>query len=65
MGRLDRILRMIAGLALLAVPFLSTFSALTITAFIAGAVLAGTAAVGTCPIYTLFGWNTCRIGASE
>lgn len=54
-GGLDRILRIVAGLALIA---------LTLTGQIGlwgwvGLVLAGTALVGFCPAYTLLGINTC------
>ena len=58
-GGLDRILRIVAGLALIA---------LTLTGQIGlwgwvGLVPLGTALLGFCPAYTLLGINTCPMKA--
>jgi hypothetical protein len=59
-GNIDRALRIIIGLALLA----SAYEALTGVwiwlAAAVGAVLTVTALIGICPAYSLFGINTCR-----
>mgnify|MGYP001604578587 CR=1 FL=1 len=54
-GGIDRILRIVVGLALVA---------LTLTGSIGvwgwlGLVLVGTAAIGFCPLYPLLGLNSC------
>lgn len=56
-GGMDRILRIIIGLALIA---------LTVTGTIGvwgwlGVVLLATGAIGWCPPYAIFGWNTCSM----
>jgi Protein of unknown function (DUF2892) len=60
MGSLDRMLRAIAGLVLLYVSYTGMFSSWAWAGYVVGAVLLVTAAVGMCPLYTLFGWNTCE-----
>lgn len=65
-GTIDRILRLLVGLALVAIPFLvdpATFGAPAVRyAVIAvGAVLILTAAVRFCPLYRLVGMRTCRV----
>jgi Protein of unknown function (DUF2892) len=62
MGNLDRGLRAIVGLVLLYLAYIGMFSTWAwagYAAYVVGAVLLVTAAVGMCPLYTLFGWNTC------
>jgi hypothetical protein len=54
-GGMDRILRIVVGLVLIG---------LTLTGNIGvwgwlGVVLVATGAIGWCPPYALFGWNTC------
>ena len=59
---LDRIVR--AGLAVVAVVgalLAGVSSAVGIGALVVGAVLAGTAATGFCPLYRLLGISTCRV----
>ena len=56
-GGIDHILRIVIGLALIG---------LTVTGTIGvwgwlGLVLVATGAVGWCPRYALFGWNTCTL----
>ncbi len=54
-GSTDRLIRAIAGIAIIAagVYFQSWWGAV-------GAVLLGTAAIGWCPPYSLLGINSCR-----
>ena len=62
-GSLDRALRAIAGLILIALPFitgLGDFSlALSIAAVALGAVMLAVAASRVCPVYSLLGIKTC------
>ncbi|MBI5667096.1 MAG: DUF2892 domain-containing protein [Chloroflexi bacterium] len=55
-GNVDRIARLILGIAVIAAGFAvqSWLGAL-------GLIFIGTALVGFCPIYTLFGINTCPV----
>lgn len=55
-GSLDRILRIVVGLALLSLVFLGPQ---TLWGLI-GLVPLLTGALGTCPAYSLVGLNTCR-----
>ncbi|MFT7723510.1 MAG: DUF2892 domain-containing protein [Roseateles sp.] len=55
-GTLDRSLRVIAGLALIALAATSTVGAWGWL----GVVPLATGAAGFCPLYTLLGINTCR-----
>lgn len=66
MGSLDRILR-----AALLAPLLGVVAALVgattpvgIVALVAAVVMLATAAAGSCPLYRLFGVDTCRAGTS-
>lgn len=54
-GGLDRILRIVAGLVLIALAFTGTIGA---WGWI-GIVPLGTALFGFCPLYTVLGLNTC------
>lgn len=63
-GSLDRIVRIIAGIILAAVPFvfadaLAGWGAWRFALVGVGAVLLGTALLRFCPAYTLFGLRTC------
>lgn len=68
-GSLDRVLRFVLGVALLAAPFLAPVMVAPMGAWryalmAAGAVLLGTAIFRFCPAYMLFGIRTCaRPGA--
>jgi hypothetical protein len=63
LGQPDRVIRIVLGLALIALPL---FSAMAIFAspmtywlsIVVGLVLAGTALVGFCPLYAIFGMST-------
>lgn len=54
-GAIDRILRLVVGLVLIALTLTGTIGAWGWL----GLVLVGTAAVGFCPLYPLIGLNTC------
>ena len=62
-GTTDRVLRAVAGLILLALPFataaVAPSSGLGILLIVVGLVLVGTAALRFCPLYRLFGIRTC------
>ena len=59
-GTLDRAIRGLAGIALIASYFLGVVQGtLGMVAIVAGIVLLGTAAIGWCPPYSLLGINTC------
>ncbi|MDH3450704.1 MAG: DUF2892 domain-containing protein [Gammaproteobacteria bacterium] len=61
-GSIDRVIRALVGVALLAVYFLGTLQgALGIGALVVGIVMLGTAAIGWCPPYALLGINTCGV----
>lgn len=64
-GTLDRVLRFVAGLALVLVPFFSGWpvwssTVWTVISVIVGLVLVGTAAVSFCPIYAALGLSSKR-----
>ena len=54
-GGIDRILRIVLGLALIAMTLTGTIG---VWGWI-GLVPLGTAALGFCPLYTMLGFNTC------
>ena len=54
-GGIDRILRLVLGLALIGLNLAGVIGAWGWL----GLVLAGTAAIGFCPLYPLIGLNTC------
>jgi hypothetical protein len=56
-GTLDRVLRVIAGLALLSIVFIGPQSPLGWV----GLVPLLTGLVGVCPVYSLFGIRTCSL----
>jgi len=59
-GGIDRIIRLIAGLALSAVGAIGLVVApWNYVAMGAGAVFVVTAAIGFCPLYTILGINSC------
>ncbi|MBX2804678.1 MAG: DUF2892 domain-containing protein [Hyphomicrobiales bacterium] len=64
-GSLDRILRLVLGIALIVIPFVGGFGLIAgvtakIIAVAIGVVLSVTALFGVCPLYSLFGIRTCR-----
>jgi len=67
-GSIDKILRILVGAVLIALPFLSGFplfssQAMTIGAVVVGAVLVATALINFCPIYRILGIGTARAEA--
>ena len=59
-GSIDRAIRALVGIALLAAYLLGGIQdTLGIVALVAGIVMLGTAAIGWCPPYSLLGINTC------
>ncbi|KJS16629.1 MAG: hypothetical protein VR78_07155 [Hoeflea sp. BRH_c9] len=59
-GAADRILRIVVGLALLAVFFIYPDASWRYFALI-GSVPLVTGLLGTCPLYSLFGMSTCPV----
>ena len=61
-GSIDRAIRALVGIALLAVYFLGAVQGtMGIVALVVGIVMLGTAAIGWCPPYSLLGINTCGV----
>jgi hypothetical protein len=61
-GRLDRMARLAAGIALVAVALLGVVVApIGIIAGVIGTILLATGATGFCPLYALFGASTCPV----
>jgi hypothetical protein len=58
-GTLDRGIRLVAGLILLALVFMTMTGIRQIVAAVAGLILLATAAIGFCPLYALFDVTTC------
>lgn len=64
-GTIDRIIRIILGVVLIALPFVSGIALFANTTWAAIAVIAGiimlaTSAMRFCPIYRIFGIRTCQ-----
>lgn len=64
LGSADRIVRAILGLVLIVAPFmpiafLDAMGGWKFVVAAVGAVLVGTAAMRFCPLYAIFGLNTC------
>jgi hypothetical protein len=59
-GNLDRLIRVILGLALVLVPLIGGWALWSGVVAVIGAVLVVTAIVGFCPIYALFGLSSKR-----
>jgi hypothetical protein len=68
-GTIDRVLRVLGGLALLIGAWfflgLAEGSMLGLVAAIVAAVLIGTGAAGICPAYCLFGIRTCPVRPAQ
>ncbi len=59
-GGIDRMVRLLGGLALIAFGLLGGLaSPWNIVAMVAGAVFTLTAVIKFCPLYTIFGINSC------
>lgn len=59
MGTIDRVLRIILGLALLTGFFLNPEASLR-WFYLIGIVPLATALISSCPLYTIFGIKTCK-----
>lgn len=64
-GTVDRVLRAILGLVLLWLAFFSGYAAfaggfLKYAAVVVGLVMLATAALRICPLYSIFGFKTCK-----
>ena len=59
-GNIDRIIRIVAGLALFVAAYITGGGAAIVLA-IAGVIALGTGLAGWCGLYALLGINTCRI----
>lgn len=61
-GPIDRVARIAAGAALVAVAVLGLVAApLSLVAGAVGAILVATGATGFCPLYAVFGVSTCPV----
>lgn len=64
-GTTDRAVRLVAGVVLILLPLLTGFAAaspwLWWAALVVGAVMLATAALRSCPLYTLVGLSTCPL----
>ncbi len=61
-GTIDRALRTVAGIIAIAAYAMGMLTGtLGIVALVAGVVLLGTAAMGWCPPYAIFGISSCKI----
>lgn len=62
MGSLDKTIRLVVAIVLAALYFTNTITGtIALVAVIAAAVFTLTSLVSFCPLYTLFGINTCKI----
>jgi len=61
-GSIDRAIRTIAGIAAIAAYAMGMLTGTVgIVALVVGVVLLGTAAMGWCPPYAIFGISTCKV----
>ena len=65
-GNIDRIIRIVLGVILLALPFVSGWTmfetgAATIISVIAGLIAVVTSGMRFCPLYRVFGIRTCKM----
>ncbi len=65
-GSIDRAVRIILGIVLLAAPFLSGMALFesttaTVISVIAGIVMLATSSMRFCPLYRIFGIRTCKL----
>ena len=65
-GTIDRAIRAIAGIAAIAAYAMGMLAGTAgIVALVAGVVLLGTAVLGWCPPYAIFGLSTCKVKTAE
>ncbi len=60
-GNLDKIIRIVLGVALLAGYFLNGGGAYSWLYLVGAAIALVTALVGSCGLYTIFGFSTCPL----
>ena len=61
-GNADRIIRLVVGIAALIGAFAAGFGSVGgVALLVVGAIMLGTAAVGFCPLYKVFGISTCPV----
>lgn len=61
LGNVERAIRAVLGIALIAVGYTADFSqGAAMAAYAVGVIALGTAAMGFCPAWKLFGINTCQ-----
>jgi hypothetical protein len=65
-GSIDRVLRLILGVVLIAAPFVSGMALFasttaTVISVIVGLVMIGTSAMRFCPLYRILGIQTCKV----
>lgn len=65
-GKIDRGFRIILGILLLGLPFVSSMSifdssTVTVISVLAGAVMIATSAMKFCPLYRIIGVSTCKL----
>lgn len=62
-GSLDKIVRIVAGLALVVIALLKLDGSATLIALAVGVVLIVTAVINFCPLYRILGWRTTKPSA--
>jgi uncharacterized membrane protein HdeD (DUF308 family) len=60
-GKTDRIVRLVLGIAVMAVGYIVLSEPISYLAMLAGLILLVTGVLGTCGLYSVFGINTCKI----
>jgi uncharacterized membrane protein HdeD (DUF308 family) len=60
-GKTDRIVRLVLGVAAVAGGYLALAAPLSYVVMLVGIILIGTGALGTCALYSLIGMNTCEV----
>lgn len=65
-GKIDRAIRIVLGLVLLIAPFASGMamfqsSTATVLSVVVGIIMVATSAMRFCPLYRIFGINTCKL----
>lgn len=63
-GAIDRAVRLLVGVTLLFVGFSFFTGALQVITLVLGLIMLATGTVGICPLYRVFGINTCGIDTS-
>ncbi len=68
-GTIERAIRAIVGIVALVAAFTTlnvmAGATLGIVAVVVGVVMLGTAAIGWCPPYAIFGISTCKVKSAE